>query len=262
MMSRIREMILHPNDTIETKEEKRAMKISHLLIALVFFAALLMTGCAPRARVGALRTETQSVELGDAKSVRVEVYLGAGDLEMTGSAEKLLEANFTYNVAELKPEMEFTNGVLVLRQPDVEGLPVLQDITDYRNKWSLRLNNEVPMDLSVDVGAGTGDLQLTGLSLIRLDVSLGAGKYTVDLSGDWARNLDVTIDAGAANVNVRLPMEIGARVNVEAGPHTIETTGLTREGNIYTNAACGVSGVMLQIDLEAGIGQIKLEVEN
>ena len=238
------------------------MKTNHLLIALIFFIALMMTGCAPRARVGSLRTVSKAVEVGDAKLVRVEIYLGAGDLKLTGGAEKLLEADCNYNVAELTPEMEFTDGVLVLRQPDVEGLPALQNITDYRNVWELRLNNEVPVDLNVDVGAGTGDLQLTGLSLTRLDVSLGAGKYTVDLSGNWIRDLDVTIDAGAANVNVRLPMEIGARVKVEAGPHTIEALGLTREGNVYTNAAYGVSGVTLQIDLEAGIGQIKLEVEN
>lgn len=238
------------------------MKTDHFLIALVFFAALLMDGCAPRAKVGALRTESQSVELGDAKSVHVQIYLGAGDLELTGGAEKLLEADFTYNVAKLKPELGYRDGTLVLRQPDVKGLPDFRGITDYRNKWGLRLNDEVSMDLSVDIGAGTSDLQLAGLSLTGLNVSLGAGKYTVDLSGDWARDLDVTIDAGAANVSVRLPKEVGTRVKVEAGPHAIEATGLKRDGDVYTNAAYGVSGVTLHVDMETGIGQINLEVED
>ena len=237
------------------------MKTNHLLITRVLFAAQLLAGCGSKARVGALQTESQSVELGDASSVRVEIAMGAGDLQVTGGAEKLLEADFNYNVAELKPEVEYTDGTLVVRQHDVKGLPALQGITDYRNEWDLRLSNEVPMDLSVDVGAGVGDLQLAGLSLTGLNVNLGAGEYTVDLSGDWVRDLDVTIDVGAADIRVRLPRDVGARVKVEAGPHTIETTGLTQDGDVYTNAAYGVSEVTLQIDIEAGIGQINLEVE-
>jgi D-alanyl-D-alanine carboxypeptidase len=117
------------------------------------------------------------------------------------------------------------------------------------------------MDLSVDMGAGSSDLQLASLPLTRLDVSLGAGESTIDLSGDWVRDLDVTIDAGAADITVRLPSEVGARVVVEAGPHTIEATGLTKDGNVYTNATYGLSEVTLRVNLEAGIGQINLEVD-
>jgi hypothetical protein len=231
------------------------------LITLVLLGALLFSSCSSRARVGALQSESQSVELGDARSVRVEINLGAGNLELTGGAEKLLEADFNYNVARLKPEVKYTNGVLVVRQPDVRGLPVLQGITDYRNEWGLRLNEKVPMDLRVDVGAGTSDLHLTGLSLTRLNVILGAGIYTVDLSGDWARDLDVTIDAGAAEVSVQLPKNVGARVKVDDGLHTIDATGLRWDGDVYTNAAYGASEVTLNVDLKAGIGTINLEVE-
>ena len=237
------------------------MKSRFLSIVLMLVGALLLAGCGSRARVGALQTESQSVEMGDVKAVRVELNLGAGDLKVTGGAKKLLEADFTYNVARLKPVVEYTDGTLVVRQPDVKGLPVLRDIEDFRNEWGLRLYDKVPMDLSVDVGGGTSDLQLTGLSLTGLNVSLGAGTYTVDLSGDWARNLDVTVDAGAANISVRLPRDVGARVKVEPGPHTIEATGLAQDGDVYTNAAYGVSGVTMHVDLEAGIGHINLEVE-
>jgi hypothetical protein len=237
------------------------MKTNYRLITFVLLGALLLAGCGSRARVGALQTESQSVELGDAKSVRVEIDLGAGELKVTGGAEKLLEADFTYNVAKLKPEVKYTNGTLVVWQPDGKGLSDLRGITDYRNEWGLRLNDEVPMDLRVDVGGGTSDLQLAGLSLTRLDITLGAGIYMVDLSGDWTRDLDVSIDAGAANVSVRLPRDVGVRVNVEDGPHTIESTGLTQDGNVYTNAAYGVSEVTVQVSLETGIGQVFLEVD-
>ena len=116
------------------------------------------------------------------------------------------------------------------------------------------------MDLNVDMGAGTSDLQLAGLSLTGLDVTLGAGESKIDLSGDWVRDLKVTIDAGAGDINLRLPSNVGVRVEVDAGMGTIDAPGLTKDGDAYTNAAYGVSDVMLQIVVKAGVGRINLEV--
>jgi len=238
------------------------MNTKHLLINVVLLAALLLASCVSSddVRVGKLRTETKSVELGDAKSVYAKINIGAGNLKVTGGAEKLLEADFTYNVAKLKPEVEFTDGTLVVKHPDARGYRSPQDIKDFRNEWNLRLNNDVPMDLSLEMGAGTSDLQLAGLSLIGLDIMLGAGKSTVDLSGGWTRDLDLTINAGAANITVRLPKDIGVRVEV-AAMGRIEASGLKQDGYVYTNEAYGTSEVTLHITIEAGIGQINLQAE-
>jgi hypothetical protein len=236
------------------------MKANRLLSSLILLGALLLGACTSRPRVGALRSESRAVELGDAESARVEIHLGAGDLRLKGGAEKLLEAGFTYNVALLKPEVEYTDGTLVVRQPETEGMPVLRNITDFRNEWGLRLYDDVPMDLRVDVGGGVSDLQLAGLSLTRLDVTLGTGESTIDLTGDWADDLDITIDAGAAGVTVRLPKGIGVRVEVDRGPTIIDAPGLLQDGNVYTNAAYGVSEVTLHIDITAGIGWLNLEL--
>src|SRR4030042_1702609 len=72
--------------------------------ALGLLGGLVLRGCDSQARVGAMRNESKSVELGNAQSVNVEVNLGAGDLQLSGGAEKLLEAEFNYNVAKIKPE--------------------------------------------------------------------------------------------------------------------------------------------------------------
>lgn len=237
------------------------MKTKLSLIALVLFAALLLVSCAPRARVGDLLSESQSVELGDAEEVRVQINFGAGDLQMAGGAGELLEAGFTYNVARLKPEVKYTSGTLVVRQPDTEGLPALQNITGFRNEWDLQFNESVPMDLSVDIGAGTSKLRLSGLSLTHFNVNLGAGTSTVDLSGGWARDLDGTIDTGAADITVVLPKDVGVRVEVDTGPTIVEYQDLIRDGNLYTNAAYGKSEVTVELKMEAGIGRINLEVE-
>lgn len=236
------------------------MNTRFLWIGLMLVGALLLANCISEARVGALQTEFQAVELGDDASVRVEINMGAGDLKLTGGAQKLLEADFTYNVAKLKPAVKYTDGKLVVWQPDADGLPNLRNITNFRNEWNLHLQDETPMDLRVEMGAGNSNLQLAGLPLTGLAVTLGAGTSTLDLSGDWMRDLDVAIESGAANVSVRLPKDVGVRVEVNAGPTVVDAPSLTQEGNVYTNAAYGVSVVTLQVKMEAGIGWINLTV--
>lgn len=231
---------------------------SWIAVGLVF---VLVAGCAPRFRVGELQSESQTVELGEAGPVRVEINFGAGNLEVTGGAEELLEADFTYNVDELKPEVEFSDGTLVVQQPENEGLPAWQGIAGFQNEWDLRLNSEAPMDLKIDMGAGTSDLQLAELNLTGLVISLGATDSTIDLSGNWVSDLKASIDAGATDITVRLPKDIGVRIQVESGPHTIDATGLTKSGDVYTNDAYGVSEVTLEINLEVGVGRVILEVE-
>jgi hypothetical protein len=220
----------------------------------------LLAGCSSDYRVGELHSESQSVELVDAQSVIVKINMGAGDLKVAGGAEKLLEADFNYNVARLKPEVEYTDGTLVVQQPEVDGLPVLPGISDFRNEWGLYLYDGVPINLSVNMGAGNSELQLDRLSLTGLDVVLGAGVSKVDLSSDWVRDLDVTIDAGATDLSVRLPTDVGVRVEVDRGAAVIEAPDLTQDENVYTNDAYGVSNVTLHVDVKAGIGRVNLEL--
>ena len=236
------------------------MKTIRLLIVLTLMSTLWLAACRSAPRVGALQSESQSVELEDAEAVDVSIDFGAGDLTVGGGAAKLLEADFTYNVAELKPVVTFSDGTLVVEQPGVDGLPIPQGITDFRNEWDLRLADQVPMNLKVNMGAGNSDLQLAGLSLTGLDLTLGAGTSVVDLNNDWTRDLDVSIDTGAANVTVRLPKNVGVRVQVEDGPHTVEAPNLTQDGRIYTNDAYGKSQVTLHVNIKAAIGSINLQL--
>ncbi len=246
-------------NVIETKRQSALPTVAAGL-ALALLAAPLLAGCNPALKVGALQTESQSVALGDAEVVRVQIGMGAGDLEVTSGAEGLLEADFTYNVAKLKPVIEYTDDKLSVRHPNIEGVPALLGITEYRNEWDLRLAGGVPMEMSVEMGGGSGDLQLAGLSLTGLDLNVGAGDYAIDLSGDWAQDADVAIDAGAANLRLQLPADVGARVEVDSGPHTVSTSGLTQSGSVYTNAAYGEVEVTLDVHIQTGIGHIDLEV--
>jgi hypothetical protein len=233
-------------------------------------------------KVGPLKTESQSIERDDAESVRADIEMGAGVLDVSGGANELLQADFTYNVAEMKPEVSYSGGTVSVLTPDIEGVTSFWDMDDYRHDWDLRFNNDVPMEMMIFLGAGQADLDLGGLSLTRLDVdtgagditldlsgtssltwlgvNLGAGKVTIDLTGDWQNNLDASIQGGLGEMTLLLPRDVCVRVGLEGGISNTNTTGLTKDGDGYVNDVCGGSAVTLHIDIKAGIGEINLEL--
>lgn len=199
----------------------------------------------------------ESMERQGAESVRVHINMGAGELKVAGGANKLLEATFDYSEAEGKPKVAYEvvggQGQLTIRQA---GASVYVGRT--RANWDLRLNNDVPMELKINMGAGQSDLRLRGLLLSTLDVEMGVGQLTVDLTGDWKKDLDAKIQGGVGTATIRLPANVGVRVQAAGGIGSINAQGLEREGNAYVNNAYGKSAVTLRLNIEGGIGQIIL----
>jgi hypothetical protein len=58
-----------------------------------------------------------------------------------------------------------------------------------------------------------------------------------------------------------LPRDVGVRLNVQTGIGSVDTSGLSKDGNIYTNDAYGNSDVSLRIDIDGGVGKINLDVQ-
>ncbi len=210
-------------------------------------------------RTGPLQTESRTVQLGDAKTVRAEIKMGAGELTLGGGAHDLFEGEFSYNVPAWKPEVDYSvsgsHGLLTVRQPEHSG-----SIGNSKYKWDLHFNNQVPLELSIELGAGKSTLELATLALSRLDVRMGVGETMVDLAGNWKNDLQTTIHGGVGEATVKLPRDVGVRVRARGGIGEIRAGDLKKNGDIYTNDAYGESPVTLNVEVEGGIGQINLEI--
>jgi hypothetical protein len=206
------------------------------------------------------RTESQTVARRDAESVTANIMMGAGQLKISGGAEQLLNAQFTYNIPEWRPighyDVSGTQGDLVIRQPKVEQIV---SPTNIRYEWDLQLNNDVPMELLVNLGAGQSTIDLRGLDLRKLELDTGAGQAIVDLTGDWRRDVTATINAGVGDLALRLPKATGVRVDIDRGIGTVTAEGLRRDGNAYVNDAFDQAAVTMRVLVRAGVGAITLQ---
>jgi hypothetical protein len=237
-----------------------------LSILMVAGTAILTGACSTQGggtkqQVGKMQHVSKSVDPKDAQSARAQLKMGAGELNITGGADQLMEGEFSYNVKAWKPEVSYNvsdkKGELVVRQGSAEGGGLSGGA---RNEWDISMNDEVPTDLVVRLGAGESNLDLDSLTLTGLDLRMGAGKTTVDLSGDYAKGFDAIIEGGVGEATILLPSEIGVKAKAEGGLGGINAKGLKKVDGAYVNDAYGESDTNLSIDVKGGVGEINLKV--
>ena len=221
-------------------------------------AAVALSSChgVTSAPPGPDQSESRSVELDKSERVRAQLKMGAGELDVRGGAAKLLDADFTYNVPEWKPDLRYTPGELVLEQPGSTN-----STSNTKNHWDLRFNDAVPLDLSVNFGAGEARLKAGTLNLRGLSVEIGAGKLTLDLRGKPAAGYSVHVSGGVGEAKIYLPKDVGISANVTGGLGEISATGLRKNGDVYTNDANETAKVKIRLDIQGGVGSIKLIAE-
>jgi hypothetical protein len=230
------------------------------LFLLAILAVVKFVGSFQFVQPGPVVSEARRVQLGAAGAADVTLEMGAGTINLSGGAGDLLEADFSYNIPQWKPQVSYTvsgdRGTLQVRQPDSK----IYSGSDAKNTWELRLNNDVPSAVHADFGAAVANLQLGGLALSRLDVKSGVGDMTIDLTGAWKQDLDATVEGGVGKITLRLPADTGVHVTAERGVGRIDSSGLKVAGDTYTNAVYGQTEHRLNIAIATGVGVINLIV--
>ncbi len=270
------------------KQSLKRFFLIGLVIKLLMLAGMVLVsgglaGCTSQvAMVGSLQTISQAVELGGAESVAVEIEMGAGELDVTSGADDLLDAAFTLNVPDWEPEVDYAvrngNGRLTIKQPSADTMNIP---TNVRYEWDIQLNDEVPLDLQINVGASAGMIDLSGLNLQSLDLRSGAGDVSVrlgdtalktavvdagvgrlvlDLSGEWQHDAAIDVNTGIGDLTVRVPRDVDVEINTDLGIGDLEADGFSQRGGAYVHNAKGGSDVTLLLDIDGGIGQITLEL--
>jgi hypothetical protein len=238
-----------------------------VILSMVMMAAMVvLTGaCGTQGggtpQVGKMQHDSKSVDPKNAQSARAQLKMGAGELNVTGGADRLMEGEFSYNVSDWKPEVSYDvsgeKGELVVKQGSANGGNLSGGA---RNEWNISMNDELPTDLVVQLGAGESALDLDSLTLTGVDLQMGAGKTTVDLTGDYAKGFDASIEGGVGQATVLLPSKVGVKAKAAGGLGGINAKGLKKVGDSYVNDAYGESDTNVSVDVKGGVGEINLKV--
>jgi hypothetical protein len=205
--------------------------------------------------------ESRTVERQDAKSVHISVESGAGQVTISGGSSRLLDADFSYGYSFSSPQVAYKveSGV---GQLDISQDGERTHFGTTHNDWDLRISNDVPLTLKVDMGAGEGRFRLRDVQVTDLDLQIGAGHVDVDLTGARKQNLKAEIQGGVGQATIRLPRNVGVIASASGGIGAVANHGLKRDGDDYVNDAYGKTPATIHLTVQGGVGEISLLQED
>lgn len=247
------------------------------LIFIITALALAALACSfsvdvdvPRLKTGPTETITLSERLPDRNTVGdVSLTMGAGELIVSGGAqEAFLEGELKYNVAEWKPTITQEEGRIAITQGEARGNFGFPD-GEVVNDWTLKFG-DAPMELTVNAGAYTGQLDLTGLNLRNLTINDGAGTSHVTFDSPnlgQMEQLRYTTGASTVTLNGLANANFEAmRFKGGAGAYTLDFSGeLQREATVDIEAGvCTLTivvpqGTPARIVLDGSLTTVKTE---
>lgn len=206
--------------------------------------------------------ESVSIDRGRAEMVRAEIKMAAGELTINGGATKLVEGELRYNLPLTKPTVRYDatsfRGHLTIEQSGNREITLGDDI---KNIWDLRLNNETPLDLILNMGAGESTLNLGQMDLRRVDVHMGVGQMKMDLRGEPKRDYDVQVRGGVGEATIYVPTAAGVVAEAKGGIGGVQVRGLRKDGDRWINDNYGSGKPTVRIDVKGGIGAINIYAE-
>lgn len=243
-----------------------ASDVSGVLIAVVLLMLLLGLGVWRTGRRnvrggdGAQKHTTRTVDLAGATAVTANLNFPAGELNVSGGSPHLVDADLDYIDGNSEPTFDYSvnsgHGQLNVNDNDRGAHFGGRD-----DRWNLRFNGDVPLDLTLQMGAGQSNLQLADVNVTHLEVHMGAGEMILDLTGSRKHDLSADIHGGVGQARIRLPRDVGVRARAKGGIGTVNASGLTKQGDEYVNAAYGKSPTTIDLNVEGGIGEIDLDQE-
>jgi len=208
------------------------------------------------------RDETILVEKDKAEKLEVDINLGVGELIIKKGAKDWVEGTAQYNIKKLAPQIHYDlQGKTGNVEIEHKGSTNIR-LGKMKNTWDIELNEDIPMDLSIETGASTAELDLRGLQLEKLDIETGVGDLLVDLSGDWKKSFETNIETGVGTATVILPSTVGVKLTTEEGIGSSSIEGLISKGKgVYVNEAYGNADVILEVNSEIGVGDVTFKLD-
>lgn len=211
----------------------------------------------------------------------VRLEMNCGDVTATAVDGPSWTLTGTSDAGQV-PEVHASGSQLTVRSAVHDGFAIVRAAS----RWQVTLGRAVPTDLGLTVNAGSGRLDLRGMTIPGLDVSVNAGDANVDMgSVEAARRLDGSVNAGS--LSITLPRSAGTldgSLSVNAGSlelcapegtavrlrianqplasNNFDDADLVEVGNTWTTPGFDSAASRVTLDLSANLGSIAFNPED
>jgi hypothetical protein len=202
-------------------------------------------------------TEELNIPL-EGEEVHVNLDFGAGELRVAGAALSETLLSGTFEGVEYDVSHEGGRQRVRLSSPSFTG-PYWVVGPGQHRRWTMALNNAVPLTITVKTGASDARLDLSDLQVTRLKLESGANSTRV-IAPAHAGYTEIRGASGAASLSVEIPEGVAARIRTGGALASI-SIDRERFPNIegeYRSPDYETAANKVDIKLEMGVGSISV----
>jgi hypothetical protein len=202
-------------------------------------------------------TEELNIPL-EGEEVQVNLDFGAGELRLHGAALSEMLLSGTFEGVEHDVVHEGARQRVRLSSPPFIGPQWVIGPGQHR-RWTMALNNAVPLTIVVKTGASDARLDLSDLQVTRLKVESGANSTRV-VAPAHAGYTEIHCSGGAASLSVEIPEGVAARIRASGALASI-SIDRERFPNVegeYRSPDYETAANKVDLKLEMGVGSISV----
>jgi hypothetical protein len=227
-----------------------------LLVALGIWLIAGLTIKGPR-----VEAEEASIPLDGASHARIRIGHGAGRLQIGAGAgpDELLSGSFGGGLKySRRLEGDRISVSLSVRERMTVVIPrpfAAQSALD----WTVRLNDQVPLELRLDTGASETRADLSDLIVTDLELKTGASSSTITLP-DQAGYTHCLVESGVASLTITVPEGVAAQIWVDSGLSSIsiDRNRFPRSGGSYRSPEYDTAENKVDIRIKTGVGSVSI----
>lgn len=201
--------------------------------------------------------EQVTVPADGAARARIRIHHGAGRMWMRGGAgpDELLSGTFA---GGLDHRSRRNGDTLDLDMRVAEHIFFFWGPGTLMN-WDFRLNNNLPITLELNTGAGETNADLSELKVedLRLKTGASSSNVTLPAAAGFTR---AQVEAGVASVNLSIPSGVAARIRVRSGLSgiSVDQARFPRSGDIYQSSDYDTAVNKVDLDIQTGLGSVDI----
>jgi hypothetical protein len=124
--------------------------------------------------------------------------------------------------------------------------------------WDMQLNGDVPTDLTINMGVGEIDLDLSELNLTNVHVSMAMGSVKVVLPQN--QSLSMTLSGAMQSITLVVPPSTGVRIHLRGGlTAATMPPGYTQDGKVYQSASYEASAQKIEVYASQALGTLTVQ---
>lgn len=161
-------------------------------------------------------------------TAHLDIKGGAIEYDIEGKTEKLFhaEASSSIGTQHLETKIDGSNADLTFRMKDTKKGNWNIDGDD--NWAKISLNSHPIWHISLDMGAGAAEFDLTEYKVANLAFKGGAASFEAKLGMPLEETV-VTAESGVANVEIEIPSTAACRIIVKSGLSSRDFPGFTKQ---------------------------------